>query len=671
MFYSKLAWQNIKKNKQFYLPYILANIFIIAMFFVMINFISNDSLKNSSGGDDAIQIMGLGSVIVGIFSVIFLFYSNSFLIKHRKKEFGLYNILGMEKRHLAKVILIESIYTYVITILSGIATGTLFFKILHIILMKLMRYDIPVGFEFHVQPVVITAILFGIISFMLFLNCIRQVYISNPVELLKGGQIGEREPKSKLLLAIIGLIFLISGYYLAITSTNALEAIMMFFVAVVCVIIGTYLLFTTGSIVVLKFLKKNKKFYYKVNNFTSVSGMIYRMKQNAIGLSNIAILSTMTIVTMAGSISLYLGIDDILNERYKNDVQIECNYNQEVEFSYNQMELDAQKIYDNIQDTLLEKNLTMSNFKQYIYLTMTVFQTEDGMTIKNPDSNANSMDLKNVAILTLITLDDYNNLTNQNVELSSDQVLMYTKDYKASDTFKIDGKQYSVKLIDSFPINVGYSDVSEVAEIYVILKDTSQLMDMYNLNLKEYEVTSPLKYNVNFNIDGSNEEKISFTDSLDNNIQALTDNNRIFSIKCKQQQKDSFYSMYGSILFLGILLGVTFLIATSLIIYYKQLSEGYDDKQRFNIMQKVGLSKLEVKKTIHTQIMMVFFLPLVTAIIHTAFAFPMIKHILRAFALTNVKLFLICTLICILIFSIIYGLIYSITAKIYFKITTK
>ncbi len=663
MFYSKLAWQNIKKNKQFYLPYILANIFIIAMFFVMINFISNDSLKHSGGGSDTIQVMGLGSVIVGIFSVIFLFYSNSFLIKHRKKEFGLYNILGMEKRHLAKVILIESVYTYVITTISGVAIGTLFFKVLHMVLMKLMKYDIPLGFEFHIQPIITTAILFGAISLMMFLNCIRQVYISNPVELLKGGQIGEKEPKSKWLLAIIGFIFLIIGYYLAITSTNALQALMMFFVAVICVIIGTYLLFTAGSIVILKSLRKNKKFYYRINNFTAVSGMIYRMKQNAIGLSNIAILSTMTIITMAGSVSLYLGIDDIINERYKDDIQIEC--------SYNQSELDTQKIYTNIQDTLAEKNLTMSDYHQYNYLTITAYQTENGFIIKNPDSTENSMSLKDVAILTLITLEDYNSLTNQNVDLSSDQVLMYTKGYNASDTFKIEDTQYSVKLIDSLPINVGYSDVSEVAEIYVVLKDKSQLMDIYDINLKTYEVPSPLKYSISFNLDGSNEEKISFTDSLDDAIQTLSNDNCNLSIRCKQQQKESFYSMYGSILFLGILLGITFLIATSLIIYYKQLSEGYDDKQRFNIMQKVGLSKLEVKKTIHTQIIMVFFLPLVTAIIHTAFAFPMIKHILRAFALTNVKLFLICTLVCVLIFSLVYGLIYSITAKVYFKIATE
>lgn len=663
MFYSKLAWQNIKKNKQFYLPYILANIFIIAMFFVMINFISNDSLKRSGGGSDTIQVMGLGSVIVGIFSVIFLFYSNSFLIKHRKKEFGLYNILGMEKRHLAKVILIESVYTYVITTISGVVIGTLFFKVLHMVLMKLMKYDIPLGFEFHIQPIITTAILFGVISLMMFLNCIRQVYISNPVELLKGGQIGEKEPKSKWLLAIIGFVFLIIGYYLAITSTNALQALMMFFVAVICVIIGTYLLFTAGSIVILKSLRKNKKFYYRINNFTAVSGMIYRMKQNAIGLSNIAILSTMTIITMAGSVSLYLGIDDIINERYKDDIQIEC--------SYSQSELDTQKIYTNIQDTLTEKNLTMSDYHQYNYLTITAYQTENGFIIKNPDSTEDSVSLKDVAILTLITLEDYNSLTNQNVDLSSDQVLMYTKGYNPSDTFKIEDIQYSVKLIDSLPINVGYSDVSEVAEIYVVLKDKSQLMDIYDINLNTYEVPSPLKCDISFNLDGSNEEKISFTDSLDDAIQTLSNDDCNFSIRCKQQQKESFYSMYGSILFLGILLGITFLIATSLIIYYKQLSEGYDDKQRFNIMQKVGLSKLEVKKTIHTQIIMVFFLPLVTAIIHTAFAFPMIKHILRAFALTNVKLFLICTLVCILIFSLVYGLIYSITAKVYFKIATE
>lgn len=670
MFYQKLALQNIKKNKQFYLPYILASIFIVMMFFMMINFTFNDSLKNSSGGDSAIQVIGFGSTIIGVFSIIFLFYSNSFLIKRRKKEFGLYNILGMEKKHISRIVLFETIYVYLINIVCGIGLGTLFFKLLHLILMKLMYNDIPLGFEFHIEPVFMTVVLFGIISLLIYLNCIRQIYISNPIELLKGGQVGEKEPKSKWILAILGAVFLGIGYYLAITVDNAYNALTMFFIAVICVILGTYLLFTTGSIVILKSLRKNKKFYYKINNFTAISGMIYRMKQNAIGLANIAILSTMTIITIAGSVSLYVGIDDILNSRYPNDISIEYGNLEDVP--------SREDLYNTIQDTLIEQGRTMSNFNQYNSLNITVVIKDNGVSIKNPDTTKLEIDTtnylpNNIAIMNMLTIDDFNSLTNENYSLKDNEILMYAKGYDIPNTFNIDDNQYSVKSlnIDDFPIDAGYYNMTKVSEIYVIFKDMSYINDIYSKQLDIYKVPSEIEYTVNFDLDGSNDDKISFAQALSDKIAIPHDNYFISPLGCKQISKSSFYELYGSILFLGVFLGITFLMATGLIIYYKQLSEGYDDKQRFDIMQKVGLSKDEVKKTIHTQILMVFFLPLVTAIIHTCFAFPMIKLLLQCFALNNTKLFLICTSLVVIIFGIIYTLIYSITAKVYFKITTE
>lgn len=667
MFYSKLAIQNIKKNKQFYLPYIFASIFTVMIFFMMVNFTHNDSLKNSSGGDSAIQVIGFGSTIIGLFSIVFLFYSNSFLIKRRKKEFGLYNILGMEKRHISRIVLFETIYVYLINIVCGIGFGTLFFKLLHLILMKLMCNDIPLGFEFHIEPVVMTVVLFGIISLLIYLNCIRQVYVSNPIELLRGGQVGEKEPKSKWILAILGVAFLGIGYYLAITVDNAFNALTMFFVAVICVILGTYLLFTTGSIVTLKSLRKNKKFYYKINHFTAVSGMIYRMKQNAIGLGNIAILSTMTIVTVAGSVSLYVGVDDILNSRYPNDISIEYS---DLETTPNREDL-----YNTIQDTLTEQGRTMSNFSQYNSLDITVVIKDNGVSIENPDTAELQRDTmnylpNNIAIMNMLTIDDFNSLTNENYSLNDNEILMYAKGYDIPNTFSIDNTQYSVKPLntDEFPIDAGYYNMNKVSEIYVIFKDISYINDIYLKQLDIYNYPSEIKYNVNFDLDGSDDEKISFAQALSDKIAIPHDNYFISPLGCKQLSKSKFYELYGSILFLGMFLGITFLMATGLIIYYKQLSEGYDDKQRFDIMQKVGLTKLEVKKTINTQIMMVFFLPLLTAIIHTAFAFPMIKLILLCLALDNLKLFLICTSIVVLIFGTIYTLIYLITSKVYYKI---
>lgn len=667
MFYSKLAWQNIQKNRQFYLPYIFANIFTVMIFFTMVNFISNDSLKASGGGEDAITVINLGSIIIGLFATVFLFYSNSFLIKRRKKEFGLYNILGMEKRHISKILLFENLYIYIITLLSGVAVGTLFFKLMHLVLMKLMTCEIPLGFEFHTLPVLKTAILFGVISILILINCIRQVYVSNPIELLRSSQLGEKEPKSKLLLAILGTVFLGIGYYLAITSTNAIKALEMFFIAVICVIIGTYLIFTTGSIVILKILRKNKNFYYNINHFTAISGMIYRMKQNAMGLGNIAILSTMTIIALSGSISLYVGVNDILEHRYPKDVQIQYTNKDNTDTTLPNRDT----IYSILEDDLSKSTLSMSNFQQYDTFNITVIRNDTGVEIKNPDTE--DVDIgeylpDNVSIITFMNLDDYNTITNCNQTLNDDEILMYSIGYDIPDTFTIDDSSYSVKRIDSFPIESGYFNITGVSEIYVVFKNKLQMDSIYLKQLEILNYPSNWNYYAMFNLSGTDEEKITFSDSFYNDLYIDEFENFSKSVVTRQERKEDFYSLYGSLLFLGIFLGITFLMATGLIIYYKQLSEGYEDKQRFNIMQKVGLSKSEVKKTIHTQILMVFFLPLITAIVHTAFAFPMLRQILQSFGLNNIKLFLMCTSVCIVIFGAIYGLIYSFTAKIYYDI---
>jgi putative ABC transport system permease protein len=394
------------------------------------------------------------------------------------------------------------------------------------------------------------------------------------------------------------------------------------------------------------------------------------MKQNAVGLGNIAILSTMTIIAVSGSVSLYCGIDDILNERYPDDIEITYYSN----YAYSQEDIPSREnLYSTIQDTLKDSNRTMSNFKQYDTLNITVTQTEGGVLITNPEAVATLSYLPDsISILALLTLDDYNTLTGEDRTLSSDEVLMYTKGYDIPQTFNIDSDSYTVIPLDNFPIDTGYYTATGVSEIYLVLSDYSQLETIYQKRLEVYESPSHLEYVVSFSLDGTDDERLAFAETLGEKLKLPVEGKDYYinPISSKQSGKESCYSLYGGILFLGIFLGITFLMATVLIIYYKQLSEGYDDRERFNIMQKVGLSQSEVKKTIRTQVLMVFFLPLVTAIVHTAFAFPMLTYLLKALALTNVKLFLICTVACILVFTLIYVLIYSITAKVYFKITT-
>ena len=379
----------------------------------------------------------------------------------------------------------------------------------------------------------------------------------------------------------------------------------------------------------------------------------------------------MTIVTVAGSVSLYVGVNDILENHYPTDIEINV-----WDFEYNTLP-NRNDIYNTIQDTLKEKNQTMFDFIQYNALQIGVVKNENGISIQNSNTESQSDDTTNSADLTLITLDDYNSITKGNQTLNDNEILMFANGYDIPKTFNIDSTQYSVKPINDFHIdNIGYYSINGISEICVVLKDKSQLEDIYNRQL-ESNCFSNFYYYVGFNLSGTDNEKISIYEDLtyqftsDNYDNPYLKNDYKISVMCRQSNKSRFYELYGSLLFLGIFLGVTFLMATGLIIYYKQLSEGYDDKQRFDIMQKVGLSKDEVKKTIHTQILMVFFLPLITAIIHTAFAFPMIKLLLQCFALYNVRLFLICTSLVVIIFGAIYTLTYSITAKIYFKITTE
>lgn len=663
-FYTKLAASNIKKNSRTYIPYIITCIITAAMFYIINSLSNNESIKKLYGGETILITLGYGTYVTAIFAFIFLFYTNSFLMKRRKKEFGVLNILGMEKRHISKVLLLENIYIAFITMLLGIIIGMVLDKAMFLILTKMLGAEHSPGFYISKEALIHTVILFGIIFFCIYLNSLRQIHLSKPIELLNGGNVGEKEPKTKWFMAILGVICLAVGYYISVTSKNPVESLNSFLIAVILVIAGTYLIFIAGSIAFLKSLRKNKRYYYKTKHFTAVSGMIYRMKQNAVGLANICILSTMVLVMISSTSSLVFGMNDLVKTRYPNDITI---------YSENINNKENVEALEKVQKVIKDSKSDVNNEIEYSYIVLAVLKNKNKFYVPENFNKMSMSDLNKCNNILMTSLDDYNSINSENETLNDDEILIYSrrKEYEYS-TIQLFDTKYSVKKKIKKPIDNGPFFSNNLTEsIQIVVKNKSILDEMNNYlneNFKEeLEEESALKYLYGFDINGS-EDSIN---SLYNDIKKiLKDNNFKGDSECKQIQRDGLKGLYGGMFFLGIFLGSIFTMATILIIYYKQISEGYEDKERFRIMQNVGMSHAEVKRSIHSQIMTVFFMPLIMAGIHVAFAFPIVKQILMMLNLTNTRLYIICTIVCFVAFTIIYAVIYSLTAKIYYHIVS-
>lgn len=668
-FYFKLAITNIKKNAKTYVPYMITSILTISMFYIICSLGNNPNITKACGTDSMKYVLFLGTWVCGIFAVIFLFYTNSFLMKRRKKEFGLYNILGMEKKHISMVVLCETLIMSIISLVLGLVVGILFDKLMLLVILSMFTVEIPLGFHISPESFPATLTLFTGIFVLIFLNSIRQIHLAKPIELLQGSTVGEKEPKAKWLIALIGAICLGSGYYISLTTTNPIAALNMFFIAVILVIIGTYLLFTAGSIVLLKALRKNKNYYYKTKNFISISGMIYRMKQNAVGLANICVLSTMVLVMISSTFSLWNGMNDVLDNFYPREFIF-------TPFEYSEKSASDLKVW--VKDTLDECNLEPKDIIDYSYLNFAVVQDKDSF-IMYRDNPVYSDMINDIRNLFFITLDDYNKMTNSNETLKADEVLVYSNrdkyDYKE---MKLSDKTFKVKeTLDNFPNNrIMSSDVA--SSHFMIVKDMSVINDLDKIQNEIYgDMASSIQYYYAFNVDADTEKILDINNKFENDIQEMgtygeNTNKYVYEgrFDCRETEKNDFIGTYGGLYFIGVFLGVLFIIATILIMYYKQISEGYDDKGRFEIMQKVGISHEEIKKSIHSQVLTVFFLPLIVAGIHIAFAFPFITRLLAILNLTNVNLFAMATVGGFLLFSVFYAVVYRITARSYYKIVS-
>ncbi len=654
--YGKLALTNLKNNRKTYIPYIFTAILTVMMYYIM------DALSRSPDiGEQSLHlILVYARAVIIIFAIIFLFYTNSFLIKRRKKEIGVYNILGMGKRHIARMLAIETLIMSVTSIGAGLVFGIIFSKFMYLILLKILHYDI--GMSFEIPPATLTYTLFfflGIFAMTLAYNLL-QIRLSNTVELLHGGNQGEKEPKTKWFMTIFGLASLSTGYYIAVTTEAPLQAIQSFFVAVVCVILGTYALFTAGSIAILKALRKNKSFYYQTKHFSAVSGMIYRMKQNAVGLSNICILSTMVLVMISTTVSLYVGMEDVLKTRFPREFEAKTNVSVR----------EADQAVDGIVKEELEAaGVEPKSMLKYHDGSMAALKTEEGFALqKSADYTASD-----VVELYLIPLEDYNAMEGEEGALARDEVYAYCPggDWGRDSVRIADQTYHVVKELKDMKI-MPKKDQGIVDEYVFIVSDIEQIQDllggMYaDSGMQEdwIEQMSNVNYRVTFDLEGEEEACLNAMRAMKDRVEGEV---HAGFCESRELEREGFYSLYGGLLFIGIYLGILFLMATVLIMYYKQISEGYDDRERYQIMQKVGMSKREVRSSIRSQVLMVFFLPLLTAFIHITVAFGVVTKLLAVLNLKNVPLFLNCTIATAAVFAAFYALVFSLTAREYYKI---
>ena len=673
LLYPRLAWQNIKGDRRFFAPYFLALLGNVAAFYIMTALAVDPGMSQLHGAMYVQSFCFMGMFIAAVFSAVFLLYVNGFLMKQRKKALGLYNILGMGKSHIAAVLFFETLFVGGAGIVCGLLTGLLFHKLVTLALYKLLRFAVPFGFAISWDAMARTAVLFGVLIGLTLLSNLNKVRVSKPIELLYGGQVGEREPRTKWFMTLLGVLTLGAGYYIALRTTNGMEAIAFYFVAVFLVIIGTYCLFTAVSIFVLKALRANKRFYYKTSHFIGVSGMLYRMKQNAVGLANICILSTMVMVMVSGTLSLYLGTQDIVDRQAPSDLTVLVRYDPDEAEPFDPAAmLRFQEGFIQDQGYSVSEDLIYSSF------TFTVGRLPDSSY-----TTENDLVTLGTAITTIqvLTQDAYAAATGVSLGLEAGEVAFGGEEdvltihwgtLEGAGSFGRSDLTVAQHLEESLSADAAVSDTSTL-----VVADTAALMELYENQKEAYgEDSSWMEWQASFSVDATDEELRAVQQAYNQYVRddaVFAGTGKWWScgwtLRC-DVEADA-YGLAGGFLFLGIFLGTIFLMATVLIIYYKQISEGYEDKARFEIMQKVGLSREEVRASIRSQVLMVFFLPIAVAAIHILFDFNMVEKLLTLFQVYNTTLTALCTLGTVLVFFLVYGAVYLLTARTYYKIVER
>lgn len=659
-FYPRIALDGIRKNKRLYLPYILIGSITVTTYYVLSFLISSPALEKMSGGSVLMTMLPLGCAVIAIFSVLFLFYTNSFLIKQRFREFGLYSILGMNKRNICRVMAWESLFSSLLSIAAGLATGIALSKAAELVLLKLLDMEVSFGLSVGLSALGETCLVYAAIYLLLLVNSIIRILRSRPLELMQSSRAGEKFLKRTWIFATLGLLSLGTAYYLAVRIEEPATALFVFFVAVVLVIFGTYLLFVSGSVALCRALQKNKTYYYTPKHFVSVSSMLYRMKRNGAGLATICILLTMVLVMLSSTATLYFGEEDSLKNRYPNDVNVKVYFDS----------LDG--ISDNALNDLREAVSNAIGTKHDLsgrrMCAVAGMFTDSGIILDYTHADYVSYD--DLGYLYAVPLDDYNRSMNESKTLADGECLIYSSrcSVQWTDFTAEYGDTYTVKeRLTEF-----YEDRDSLAmtmpSVYIVVND----LDAFTAPLGDIKTQNGnvmLEYVWSCGFDIANaEEELAARDNAYDAIKLFGDNGeliRSFYVESREQQKAGFFELYGSLFFLGIMLSLVFILAAVMIIYYKQLSEGYEDQSRFEIMQKIGMTKKDIRKSINSQMLTVFFAPLLMAGIHLAFAYPFVSKILLLFAFDNTPLNISVNVLCFVCFGIFYTFVYKITSGVY------
>ena len=663
-FYAKLAVNGIRKNARLYVPYLLTCAGMVMMFYIVSYLQDTPVLAGIKGGEEMQAMLSMGSGVMGVFGAIFLLYTNSFLIRRRKREFGLYNMLGMGKGNIARVLFWEALLVLAGTMVIGLAVGVAVSKLAELLLVNIMHGNVTFNFTVSPRAVLLTAAVFCVIHVLLLIKALLQIRTASAVNLFRSESAGEKPPRANWVLAILGLILLAVAYYLAVTIKQPLVAMAMFFVAVILVILATYLLFIAGSVAVCRMLQKNRRYYYKARHFVSVSSMAYRMKRNGAGLASICILSIMVLVTVSSTTGLYFGSEDSLRSRYPRDITLIAKA-EDVSMLSDEKRDAARELVDAY---VAEHDATAHNFRDFRVVSVTGAMKDGAITTDPQEAGLHITD-STIYQVNFLPLPDYNRICGTNETLADDEALISLKrgDY-GWDSISVDSKvAYRTRKAPVVFQESGMAAVDVVDTIYVVVKDLQGLQPLLQGNTL---FTQQWEYGFDSML--SDEDQWEMTHQMD---VELSDGLHRLGMKYvylegMAENRYDFYGTYGGFFFLGILLSIVFLFAAVLIIYYKQISEGYEDQKRFEIMQKVGMTRKNIRKSINSQLLTVFFLPLVGAGVHLAFAFPMIRRMLILFNLTNTRLLVETTGITFLAFALIYTLVYRKTSNAYYAIVS-
>ena len=670
-FYPRLAWSGMRKNSKLYLPYTLACIGMTAMFYILMHLADSPALKLIPSSASVTVTLSLGSFVMGVFSLLFLFYTNSFLVRRRFKEFGLYNVLGMNKGNISRVLAWEALINALISLAGGLFLGIALSKLAELGLVNIMGGDTDLDLRISVKALEFTVMFFCGIFLLIYLNSLIKIRRSSASELVKSENFGEKPPRANWLFGLAGIVILAAAYYIAVSIKTPLTALSLFFIAVIMVIVATYLIFIAGSVWICRLLQKNKRYYYKKNHFVSVSSMVYRMKRNGAGLASICILATMVLVMISSTTCLYFGTEGALRDRYPRDISISASYSG----------LDSMTD-ENISALRGEISAAVGgaeteNILDYRCASL-VGSLKDGvLDLSEASIYSTAMTTYDyVAEVYIVPLADYNAIAGTNESLGSDEAMIYAYRMDYTDkTFAVDELvSFRVKkVLDSFPIADGSAMASIAPTVFVIVPDFADTVAKLGGAVSSSgDEPASLSWNYAFDTPVSDEEETAMCERIGERLSECSETGGYlyYSRESLAANRADFYGMFGGLFFLGIMLSIAFICAAVLIIYYKQISEGYEDRRRFEIMQNVGMTKKEIRSSINSQLLTVFFLPLIFAGLHLGFAFPFIHKLLMLFNLSNLPLLIGTTAISFGVFALLYAVVFRVTSNAYYNIVS-